>query len=409
MKCKWHFFKANLYLISKNSIFRFLYALFSGNVPNSQKVTELALKTVAASILCGQVHAGITENQIINVVKQSFRSVEKEYMNNIEHLLTRKAELLSRLPSDLSEYEKAKRYKPVLGEVIEIHDELSAGASCVLALIYKSNLYIGNIGASKALLCKNDDNNVLRVTQLTVDHDLFNPDEEQRIKSLGLDIASLKQDSNFLTRCIGNYHSKGGYKDSTILSGAREAPVLSEPEIVGPIPVDGSCRFLILMSKGLCKTLTDIFESDSSKINKEIVQMSVEQFRSQTNLMGVAQSVVNKISLQHHDAFMENLEEGSAKGAFDMREDCTFLIRNFNYPLPNAPQKRSSQSSRSISDTSSTIRSDTSGTNSNMDYIENGKLNLQQTVKPYVDFSDYFKRVEEAKKNGTLPSGIEFD
>lgn len=296
--------------------------------------------------------------------------------------------------------------------MISIHDELSAGASCVLALIYKSKLYIGNIGASKALLCKNDDNNVLRVTQLSVDHNLNNPDEEQRIQSLGLDVKSLNKNPHFLTRCFGNYLSKAGFKDSTTLSGAREAPVLSEPEIVGPITIDNSCRFLILMSKGLCKTLTDIFELDSSRINKEIVQMAVEQFRTQNNLMNVAQSVVNKISLQHHDTFMGHLEEESSrKSDFDTREDITLLIRNFNYPLPHAPQKRSSQSSKSTLDPMSTINTDASATNtSTSEFLENGRFfNPMQKIKPYVDFSDYFKRVEEARRNGTLPPGIIFD
>lgn len=79
------------------------------------------------------------------------------------------------------------------------------------------------------------------------------------------------------TRCIGCYIGKAGYKDSSYLSGASSEPVISQPEIVGPIAVDESCRFLVLMSGGLCKTLRDIYSNETSIVNREIVQMIVEQ------------------------------------------------------------------------------------------------------------------------------------
>lgn len=63
----------------------------------------------------------------------------------------------------------------------------------MLALIYNSKLYICNIGNCRALLCKNDLNNVLRVVQLSVDHNLYNEDEVLRLHQLRLDVAALKQ------------------------------------------------------------------------------------------------------------------------------------------------------------------------------------------------------------------------
>lgn len=329
--------------------------------------------------------------------------------------MARKAALLEEIPNNLNQYEVTKQYKHVLDELSLINEELGTGVSVVLALIYKEKLYVANIGTCKALLCRNDDNNVLRVSQLSVDHDLSNPDEEERFRSLGLDIRAMKQSPRIATRCIGNYMGKTGYKDSLAFSTALDAPILSIPEIVGPITLDGGCRFMVFMSKGLCKTLSDIFELDATLINKEIVQMAVEQFRVQTNLMNVAQSVVNKILLLHHDTFMARLDEEKSL-RFSTREDITLLIRNFNYPLPNAPQKKGSITSRSTSDTiSNTIVSEncyTGSTSTSMSevYMENGRYtSLRQKVKPYVDFSDYYRRVEEAKLNGTLPGGIEFD
>lgn len=82
---------------------------------------------------------------------------------------------------------------------------------------------------------------------------------------------------SFSTRAIGSYFYKAGYKDCDLLSSAISEPVIAQPEIVGPIPLDDSCRFLLLMSSGLCKTLNDVFSNDRNLVNKEIVQMAVEQ------------------------------------------------------------------------------------------------------------------------------------
>jgi len=63
----------------------------------------------------------------------------------------------------------------------------------VVALVYKGKLYVANIGDSRALLCKTDSNQVLRVVQLSIDHDLKNEDELLRLSHLGLDIESIRQ------------------------------------------------------------------------------------------------------------------------------------------------------------------------------------------------------------------------
>lgn len=71
--------------------------------------------------------------------------------------------------------------------------ELSAGTSAVVALVYKGRLYVANVGDSRALLCKTDSNQVLRVVQLSVDHDLKNEDELLRLSQLGLDAKLIRQ------------------------------------------------------------------------------------------------------------------------------------------------------------------------------------------------------------------------
>ncbi len=44
------------------------------------------------------------------------------------------------------------------------------------------------------------------------------------------------------TRCLGHYLVKGGYKEFEELVCATSEPVISEPEIAGGIPLDGSHR-----------------------------------------------------------------------------------------------------------------------------------------------------------------------
>lgn len=60
-------------------------------------------------------------------------------------------------------------------------------------MVYRGRLYVANVGDSRALLCKTDSNQVLRVVQLSVDHDLKNEDELLRLSHLGLDVESIRQ------------------------------------------------------------------------------------------------------------------------------------------------------------------------------------------------------------------------
>lgn len=150
----------------------------------------------------------------------------------------------------------------------------------MVALIHCNKLYVANVGNSRALLCKTDSNGVLRVVQLSVDHDLRNEDELLRLYKLGLNVEKIKQGSRLgnqeHTRCIGNYLVKGGYKDFEELACAIAEPVIAEPEVHGGIALDETCSFLLLMSDGLYKSLQEATGCIDT-VNKEIAQMTVEQ------------------------------------------------------------------------------------------------------------------------------------
>lgn len=291
----------------------------------------------------------------------------------------------------------------------------------MLALIYNSQMYICNIGNCRALLCKTDENNVLRVNQMCVDHNAYNEDEALRLSQLGIDAQAMKLSPFQSTRCIGCYSGKAGYKDNSHMSGASSEPVISQPEIIGPIPLDDSCRFLVLLSGGLRKILHDIYPNEAHIVNREIVQMIVEQFRTQSTLSGVSQSVVHKVVQMHHDTYMRQVDDPPFHG----REDITLLVRNFNYPMPNAIHTQRNRNNNlrvrspatqstsffSISNRSSIINtSHTYYTNSSTSSTEpSDTIDRNRKVRPYVDFTDYYENVEAARLNGTLAASIEFD
>lgn len=316
-----------------------LYAIFSGH--GDSKVAEIALERISAEILLGQLAGKTTEDEVKDVLRQAFVSAENGYTDWAGNFLAQKAMLQAELKG-VSQYEISCKYKDIVRQLNYINDKLTIGASVVLALIHNRMLYICNVGNCRALLCKSDDNNVLRVVQLSVDHNLYNEDEILRLCQLGLDVQSFKQSPFFTTRCIGNYIGKAGYQDCSFLSSASSEPIIGQPEIVGAIPMDESCRFLLLMSGGLCKTLQDVFPTDTIQVNKEIIQMTVEQFRVQSTLMGVSQSTVHKVVQMHHDAFMRQIEDDN-RSLFNVRDDITLLVRNFNFPMPNAIHKKHSQ------------------------------------------------------------------
>lgn len=230
------------------------------------------------------------------------------------------------------------------------------------------------------------------------------------------------------TRCLGNFLIKGGYRDFEDLSVASSEPVISEPEIHGGITIDDSCKCLLLMSDGLYKSLEEASDGRSSdQVNKDIAQLIVSQFRVQSTLTGVAQAVVDKTVRIHHDFAMSN-------GIISKRDDITLLIRNFNFPLPNAKQSPinptvrfnsnvdiqsmhstlteeiltdSVQSPSVTNSYESTLLSNQYDTN-NSDY-KRSEYDGDAKIPSYVDFTDFFSNVEVAKKNNTLPEGIEFD
>lgn len=149
--------------------------------------------------------------------RQAFIAVEKGYLESIGDLLAERTSLQFDIPDGLNSYETYQKFPDLVSKIYKLIElyfsfqmytiyiflqvdklnalncELSAGTSAVIALVYKGKLYVANVGDSRALLCKTDSNQVLRVVQLSVDHDLRNEDELLRLSQLGLDVESIRQ------------------------------------------------------------------------------------------------------------------------------------------------------------------------------------------------------------------------
>lgn len=63
----------------------------------------------------------------------------------------------------------------------------------------------------------------------------------------------------------------------------------------------------------------------------DIYLLNDYQFRVQSTVNGVAQTVVDKVVRKHHDMYMSCDSLGQSR-----RDDITLLVRNFNFPMPCA-------------------------------------------------------------------------
>lgn len=402
----------------------YLYGVFDGH--ESARAADFCFQRLAAEILLEQLNEKKSDEETKEVLKQAFISVEKGYLDSIYDRLAEREAYFDEIPQGLNLYQAYQEVPDVVEKIKRINIELSSGTTAAIALLYNNKLFVANVGNSRVLLCQTDLNSVLKVLQLSIDHDLRNEDELLRLHQIGMNMDYLRKCSHLgnqeNTRCLGNYLIKGGYKEFDDLKVAIQEPVVAEPEIIGGIPLDESCQFLLLMSAGLYKSIEEATGTD--QVNKYVAQLVVEQFREQGTLTGVAQAVVDRAVRLHHDWYMSNsFKTGSTK-----REDITLIVRNFNFPMPhaitsptnpsvtfnpilNTIPNNSSSTLTSVNDNykSSSIVS-TNDTSSSSDVRSDSDIGVgpDQRIEGYVDFSSYYKNVEIARQNGTLPKGIDF-
>lgn len=117
-------------------------------------------------------------------------------MVDIADLLAERAGLLYDIPEGLTSYEAYQKVPDVVDNIKRINNALSSGTAAAIALIHDDNLYVANVGNSRVLLCQTDANSVLKVVQLSIDHDLRNEDELLRLSQLGINKELLRKCNN---------------------------------------------------------------------------------------------------------------------------------------------------------------------------------------------------------------------
>nr|XP_020499316.2 TGF-beta-activated kinase 1 and MAP3K7-binding protein 1 isoform X1 [Labrus bergylta] len=309
----------------------FLYGVFNGY--DGSRVASFASQCLTAELLLGQLNSSHTDNDVRRILTQAFDVVEKSYFKTIDDALAEKAHLSNYLlPHNENVSFHHSQSQKVQERLKELEQEVSGGATAVVALILNNKLYIANVGTNRALLCKSSSDGQNQVLQIGRPHSTDNEDELQRLAALGVDSARVKQAGQIAgqssTRRLGDYRVKFNYNDIDLLSAAKTRPIISEPEIHGSQPLDSVTGFLLLLSEGLINALESAHGAEQA--NQEIVAMVAAELAQQTSLEAAAQSVVERVKRLHHDVYVS----GRQRATYCSRhEDMTLLIRTLNYPL----------------------------------------------------------------------------
>lgn len=419
------------------------YLVIDGD--KGSQVTNFIANSLPAEILFEENLARKNDGQIKHLLRQAFHNVERSYTTSISDILARKADLEDRVTGQ-------NIVNEVVPEVMEQLDmlnlEAAASASVLVILIIEDRLFIAHCGGCRAVLCRRkSDTGELEPIQLNVEHTFDNEEEIKRLKNLRIDVDALKNTTfrsktSNLTRCIGNCLLKNNYKDYECLRNVANCPLIADPEVTGALRINSSHQFLLIMSSGVVVALKEA--TGTRTPNHHLMKMVSEEFKVQTTLHGVAQDVVNKISRMHQDEF---LLKRTLKG--DSIEDMTLMIRNFNYQLirdisptttaplsisisdennyemtlqnlgidglvinPSAPKDTisSSGSGAAATATSASTTTTTSDTSDerlfdSRRFYESHNLDLDEEgrIKPYVDFSEFYASLQEAKRKGQVP------
>lgn len=304
----------------------FLYGVFNGYDGN--RVASFASQCLTAELLLGQLNSSHTDADVRRILTQAFDVVEKSYFETIDDALAEKAHLSNYLLPHNEGQKVQERLK-------ELEQEVSGGATAVVALILNNKLYIANVGTNRVLLCKSSSDGQNQVLQIGRPHSTDNEDELQRLAALGVDSARVRQAGQISgqssTRRLGDYRVKFNYNEIELLSVCKTRPVIAEPEIHGSQSLDGVTGFLLLMSEGLINALESAHGPEQA--NQEIVAMVAAELAQQTSLEAVAQSVVERVKRLHHDVYVS----GRQRATYCSRhEDMTLLIRTLNYTLADA-------------------------------------------------------------------------
>lgn len=167
----------------------FWYAVFDGH--EGKRAAEFCTQRMMVDIYFPLLNEDKSDDEVKDLLRQAFFTVEKAYMESLEDTLAERTSLLYDIQG-MNSYEAYQKEPHIVEEIKRLNYELSSGTAAAVALIYNNKLYVANVGNCRVLLCQTDENSVLKVVQLSVDHDLNNEDELLRLSQLGMNIKSLR-------------------------------------------------------------------------------------------------------------------------------------------------------------------------------------------------------------------------
>ena len=117
----------------------------------------------------------------------------------------------------MTSYQAHLNYPMEVAELQMLEPKINGGCTAVLAVIANQQLYVANVGDSRAVVIREKSDGTMCAEQLSVDHGVENENELTRLEGLGLSRDNLKRAGRLgmheNTRSIGDYYIKKGYKD----------------------------------------------------------------------------------------------------------------------------------------------------------------------------------------------------
>ena len=389
-----------------------LYGVFDGF--NGAQVSDFVMKRLPAELVLGQLVPDIRDDLVKDMIRQAFVSVDKEYFGFIGDKLAARMVLRS----DSQHVRDSK--------LAELDEQVSSGCAATVALILNNKIFVSNVGDCQAFLCYGG-NHDISVTPLSIDHNINNEDEKLRLQHLGYcgtDLTGNPLGPYWYTRCFGNYPVKGGYKEIAALSSCTDDPVIAEPEIQGPIPVEANLEFLVIATKSLCDA---VYKCTKKEPQKELANLLLHHLQDEpsSSLSTVAQSTVD------HIVRMYTEQEETDSTSLIEREDMTLLVRNFRNAKqehgeawhsrtppdpqsksPNTIQRENQNHTRKREEKTLTrssarprpTRSSTTTESSGV-YVAHGRelpVDEHGRIEPYVDFGPFYKLWNERMQSADI-------
>ncbi|GAA6075344.1 TGF-beta-activated kinase 1 and MAP3K7-binding protein 1 isoform X3, partial [Tachysurus ichikawai] len=160
----------------------FLYGVFNGY--DGSRVANFVSQCLTAELLLGQLNSSHSDADVCRILSQAFDVVEKSYFETIDDALAEKANLQVQIPEGVMFHQLSPQSQKIAERLKTLEQEVSGGATAIVALILNNKLYIANVGTNRALLCKYTSDRQNQVIQIGRAHTTDNEDELARLAQI---------------------------------------------------------------------------------------------------------------------------------------------------------------------------------------------------------------------------------